>query len=244
MKNYEEIFELRGSRYDKAMREHPNARDQEFEQIISRASLKGKETVADVPAGGGYLKDYLSDDYFWLGHEPCSSFSSHSSPSDKNNALIPLPWENNTVDVVFSLAGVHHLDNKRPLFSEIFRVLKHKGRFLLSDVGEHSTVARFLDDYVGKYNSTGHSGIFLNDSTLTELSDTGWKISSIEYVDFYWKFVDLVEMEVFCNNLFDIKTTEAGQTVKAIKQYLGVKELPDGYAGMNWSLKTIVAQKN
>lgn len=243
MKNYEEVFELRGSRYDKAMREHPNARSEEFEQIISRACLKGKETVADVPAGGGYLKAYLPDNCLWLGHEPCSSFTGHANTTALNNKLLPLTWENGSVDVALSLAGVHHLEDKRPLFAEIHRVVKRKGCFVLSDVAGHSPVAHFLDDYVGKYNSTGHNGMFLHDDTLIELSETGWNINTSEQVKFYWKFVDLEEMEVFCNDLFDINKSETGQTTKAIKKYLSVKELSNGYVGMNWSLRTIVAEK-
>ncbi len=241
-KDYEEIFKLRGSRYDQAMRQHPKARHEEFEQIISRANLNATECIADVPAGGGYLKAYLPDDYQWLGHEPCSSFTSHGNISPIENQLLPLPWDDASIDVALSLAGVHHMDDKRPLFLEINRVVKPDGRFVLSDVAKDSPVAYFLDNYVGNYNSTGHNGIFLDEVTLDELTETNWIIKTNEQVNFYWKFVDLEEMETFCNCLFDITKAKKGQTIKAIEDILSVTELSRGI-GMNWSLNTIVAEK-
>ncbi len=244
MKDYAEIFELRGSRYDKAMRQHPKARDEEFKQIISRACLTSTESVADVPAGGGYLKSYLPDGCMWLGHEPCSSFTSHGNTFSEKNKLLPLPWDNENIDIAMSLAGVHHIEDKRPLFLEINRVIKPGGRFVLSDVATDSAVAYFLDDYVGKYNSTGHQGIFLDEITLKELKESNWIINTSEQVNFHWKFDDLEEMEIFCNDLFDIGRVKKGQTIKAIEDLLSVSELPDGSFGMNWSLRTIVSDKN
>ena len=243
MEDYESIFKLRGSSYDLAMRQYPNARDEEFEQLISRAGLKPGEIVADVPAGGGYLRDYLPNGCQWLGHEPCTSFTIHKTTLQENSELLPLPWGNASVDVVMSLAGVHHIIDKRPLFIDLYRVTKPGGRFVLSDVATDSPPAYFLDDYVGKYNSTGHQGIFLDDATTRELQEAKWIVQESEQVKFHWKFADLEEMERFCNQLFDIQRVEKGQTIQAIKKWLSVTRLADGSLGMNWSLRTIVSEK-
>lgn len=56
MKTYDELFETRGSAYDRAMRRYPRARDQEFRQVVERALLGEGMLVADVPAGGGRLR--------------------------------------------------------------------------------------------------------------------------------------------------------------------------------------------
>ena len=250
-KNYEELFRTRGSAYDRAMQHYPHAREQEFMQAVDRADLRPGMVVADVPAGGGYLKDYLPDGCIWRGHEPCASFiaagsalntpASHNTPVT-NSSLLPLPWPDNSVDVALSIAGVHHLEDKRSLFAELHRVVKPGGRFVLSDVAEGTAVARFLDGYVGDNNSTGHEGVFLSENTLMELQEAGWRIFSNEYVGFHWIFNDRKAMGAFCNGLFDICQRTVEETLIAIESELGVDRLPDGRLGMRWGLKTIVAQ--
>ena len=218
MKSYEEIFDSRGSRYDRAMRQFPDARRQEFEQLVMRAELRPEMVIADVPAGGGYLKPYLPQSCTWLGHEPCSSFTHHGKSTTGAGPLLPLPWPDASIDVAVSLAGVHHIKDKRPLFSELHRVVKKNGRFVLSDVATGSSVAHFLDDYVGRYNSTGHEGIFLDDHTLAELDESGWDVKSAEQVHFHWKFSGYKEMGIFCNGLFDVCKASAVDTTKAIME--------------------------
>ncbi|MEE9344351.1 MAG: methyltransferase domain-containing protein [Methylococcales bacterium] len=244
MNEYEDIFAVRGSRYDKAMRSQPKAREEEFKQIISRAYLKSGEYVADVPAGGGYLQAFLPADCEYWGHEPCKTFTVHGDIPDKENELLPLPWKNQSVDVVMSLAGLHHFEDKRPFFSETYRVLKSSGRFVISDVSTDSPQARFLDEYVGNNNSTGHKGIYLDDTTLEDLEEENWRIQKKEQVNFYWNFQSEDEMAIFCNALFDIVKADKKKTIAAINEYLSAVTFPDDSIGMQWSLMTIVSQKN
>ena len=244
IKSYDGLFAIRGSAYDRAMRSYPEARRQEFRQAIERVELAHGMAVADVPAGGGYLQRYLPSGCEWRPHEPCASFTNHhAAPDDPANAhLLPLPWPEASIDAAFSIAGVHHLEDKRPLFAELHRVVKPGGVFLLSDVATDSAVAHFLDEYVGAYNSTGHEGVFLDERTVRELQDTGWQVESCEQVDFPWVFPDLEGMAKFCHQLFDLQRSRPADTSEAITQRLGVSKLPDG-VGMNWSLMTIRARR-
>jgi SAM-dependent methyltransferase len=245
VKDYTEHFNVRGSTYDRAMHHYPRARDQEFGQLVDRAQLRGQMTVGDVPAGGGYLQDYLPEGCTWRGYEPCATFNHNapSPPSAASQPLLPLPWEDNSLDAAVSLAGVHHIDDKRPLMSEVIRTVRPGGRFVLSDVAEGTRVARFLDGFVGGHNSTGHEGVFLGDRTLAELSDTGWRIASCEQVHYHWIFEDRVAMTAFCTTLFDLRKASADMVEAAIEDILGVDILPSGETGMRWSLMTIVAEK-
>jgi len=241
--NYEDIFALRGSGYDLAMRRYPEARDEEFRQLVSRADISQSARVADIPAGGGYLRDYLPADSTWLGHEPCTSFTSHSVQVSASDHLLPLPWNDSYIDVALSLAGIHHIEDKLPLFSDIYRVTKPGGRLVVSDVAAGSAVASFLDDYVGAFNSTGHEGLYLDDRTVENISSTGWLVRSVEQVDYHWKFPGLDDMETFCNGLFDINRAKRGQTIQAINDLLSIDDLPGQTKGMRWSLMTIVADR-
>jgi SAM-dependent methyltransferase len=240
--DYKELFDERGSAYDRAMQRFPEARAAEFAQVIAAANVLPGMTVADVPAGGGYLARHLPHGCTWLGHEPCASFTNHGDPASSGPPLLPLPWPPAHVDAIISLAGLHHIENKRPLFEECGRVLKPSGLFVVSDVASGSAVANFLDGYVGAHNSTGHEGIFLDEGTITELKQTGWNIVSIQQNDFHWVFEDRAAMAAFCHNLFDIRKATIEQTLSSIEQELGVDPMPDGRIGMRWSLMTIIAR--
>lgn len=243
-KSYQEHFDQRGSSYDMAMRRHPYARQQEFAQAIETAKLETGMVVADVPAGGGYLQQFLPPGSTWLGHEPCASFTNHGAIESKGLALLPLPWRAASVDAAISLAGVHHIDDKRPLFADLFRVVKPGGRLVVSDVAAGSAVARFLDGYVGAHNSTGHEGVFLDEKTLVQLGAAGWSVQSHSMRDFLWVFPDRTAMAAFCHELFDLRTSSVADTQAAIETQLGVTDLSDGTVGMRWSLMTISACKH
>lgn len=241
--SYTDLFTFRGGEYDRAMRLNPSARDQEFIQAIEKVNLANGMKVIDVPAGGEYLRSFLPDGIIYLPHEPCDTFYRQNNDT-AYNSLLPLPFEENGGDVLFSIAGVHHLEDKTELFNEFFRVLRKKGILVLSDVREDSKVAKFLDNYVGSNNTTGHKGIFLHSQTASELKKSGFSIISDTIESFYWIFDDILSMGIFCNTLFDIKNVSSKQTVDAIMEYLGIDKFPDAKVGMRWELHTIVAQKS
>lgn len=239
--DYIKLFEKRGKTYDDAMQLYPNTRDEEFLQAIEEVVIQSGFVIADIPAGGNYLKHLLPTDSVYFPYEPCGSFDENNYQTTEN--LLPIPIDDNKIDIAFSIAGVHHLEDKTELFHDIHRIVKKGGRFILSDVQAGSSVALFLDTYVGKYNSTGHKGIFLNQNTLDELTKAGWKIEKMKSKKFHWVFDDRVSMGIFCNKLFDICDATEEQTIKEIENTLGVTIEDDTTVGMNWELLTIVAIK-
>lgn len=249
-KSYTDLFDLRGTAYDQAMQRWPHARRQEFEQLLRMANLRGGMVVADVPAGGGYLQHYLPAGCIWLGHEPCASFTDHhaSAHGAMGQDLLPLPWAEESIDLMISLAGVHHLDDKRPLFSEMHRATKQSGQLILSDVAIGSAVAHFLDDFVGRHNSTGHAGVYLDQHTAVDLQQTGWSIRSDQKISFHWVFDHRRDMADFCRGLFDIQRASDAEIWDAVDRMLGVDVMDAEGAGeekigMRWALRTIVAER-
>jgi len=242
--SYEELFGQRGSSYDRAMLTFPDAREQEFTQALAPAALRAGMVVADVPAGGGYLRRYLPDGCRWIGHEPCADFTNHrSGEAGIARPLLPLPFADAAADVAVSIAGVHHLADKRPLFRELLRITRLGGRFILSDVAAGTLTARFLDGFVGDHNSTGHKGIFLDERTLEELADAGWNVASYGLEHFHWVFANEAAMVGFCTRLFDICKADPASILRALKNGPGVDALAGGKVGLRWSLMTIVAQR-
>lgn len=247
MKNYYELFSERGSSYDRAMYFYPDARRQEFLQALSYAEIIDGMRVADIPAGGQYLQKYISAEIEYIPHEPCDTFQVNGSLSvnhqTHSNNLLPLPWGNSFLDLTISIAGIHHIEEKIKLFDEIYRVTKSQGQLIISDVAKGSNVAFFLDHYVGKFNSTGHEGIYLDGMTGDQLTSAGWIVEYSQNQDFLWVFRNREEMGDFCQQLFDIQNASKNDIVEAIEKLLGVEELVDGGIGMNWSLLTIAARK-
>jgi SAM-dependent methyltransferase len=245
MKSYADLFEERGSSYDRAMRKYPRARDEEFAQLLAPLDLAPGTRIGDVPAGGGYLRRYLPAGVIWEGHEPCASFTNHGARSDDpaNHPLLPLPWADGALDCMVSLAGVHHIEDRPALWREVARVLKPGGRFVLSDVEEGSAPARFLDGFVGDNNSTGHEGLFLHRKTPEALEASGLRVLASRSNAYHWRFGSRDELAEFTRLLFDICKATPGEVADAIESELGIEISGDGEVGMNWALRTIVCER-
>ncbi|MFN3713789.1 MAG: methyltransferase domain-containing protein [Alcanivoracaceae bacterium] len=237
--NYTDLFDLRGSSYEQAMRSFADARREEFEQLIQRTRVKAGDVVVDVPAGGGYLRNYLPPDCHWRGHEPSAGFGDPGA----SGALLPLPFADHSADIAVSLAGVHHIENKRELWQELYRVVRPGGRLVLSDVGKHSPVHTFLDGYVDANNSTGHRGHYLCQQTVSELTEAGWQVRSCETVSLLWRFPSLSAMGQFCRLLFDLHSDTLEGSIAAIQRGLGTTLLDTGETGMHWELLTLIADR-
>jgi len=232
-RGYTDLFQTRGDKYESAMQQFPHARDHEFQQAVDLINFTQVNTILDVPAGGGYLQRYLPPDCLYHAHEPCSTFG-HST-NDSANDLLPLPHQDDTIDVTFSIAGIHHIQNKSSVFTDIARVTPSQGQLILADVYKHSAVASFLDDFIGQHNSTGHDGIYIDETILDVLESAGWQVVSATRKPVYWSFNDESAMANFCRSLFDLRSISNEDIISAIDEILGINYC-DGKVNLNWEL--------
>ncbi len=242
--NYEAIFRARGEAYAAAMHRWPEARRDEFLFPVRLAGVVAGETVLDVPAGGGYLQRYLPAGSHWRGHEPCASF--FADRVELNAGLLPLPFADGSADVAISVAGVHHLADKRPLLCELHRALRPGGRLVVADAHAGSAVARFLDEFVGRYNSTGHEGIYLDERTVADVASAGLVLERVEQLRYAWWFANRDDMAAFCRQLFDMREATLPMVLEAIESRLGIVTR-EGDAGpefgMSWELRALLCRK-
>ncbi len=136
--------------------------------------------LCDFPFGGGYLENYIKPNLDLILLENSQVFLQCVPENSKakrllvKNYKIPLP--DNSCDRFVSLAGIHHVDDKAVVFSEIHRCLKVGGKFALADVSEGSGTAGFLNEFVHENSDAGHEGIFLHNGTKKELERYGYKV--------------------------------------------------------------------
>jgi ubiquinone/menaquinone biosynthesis C-methylase UbiE len=158
--NYQEIFDERGRLYHQAMESCPGYRAEEFRAVLQEAGISPGMTVVDVPSGGAYLADYLPG-VTLLGLESSLAFAELAQERTETVLLYEndtFPLASECADRVLSIAGLHHVEEKRRVFAEMRRVLSPDGRVVVADAAADSPVRRFLDEFVGAYTDTGHSG--------------------------------------------------------------------------------------
>lgn len=243
---YSDIFNARAASYHRAMRNQPCARDREFQIAVELAGLQAGQWVVDIPSGGGYLAAYLPVDCALLQIEASEVFAQLNPEGLKHATLVAsqfqLPLKPNSMDCVISIAGLHHCQDKRGIFKQLFRVLKPSGSVVLADVQSESSEAAFLDTFVHAHNSMGHQGLYLDASTAGELREAGFAIDSDQVEGFRWNFESEDVMAVFCKDMFGMDRATSERVAEGIARYQGYETI-QGVVCMNWKLRYIRANK-
>ena len=216
-KYYAEIFNHSGESYHRAMELFPYARDEEFNAALSLLELNNADKLLDVPAGGAYLKQYLSTDIDYQGFDFSNGFVSNSEIKACSETIIPI--DANSIDKVICLAAMHHVQNKKGFISELYRCLASGGLLLIGDVIENSKEAKFLNGFVDHWNSLGHDGDFINferESAL--LKELGFETQSITK-HYQWNFESETKCYEYLRLLFSLdKQPSTHELTKAVEQ--------------------------
>ncbi len=249
--SYQNIFNQRADAYHQAMLNWPDAREQEFRAILQGLDIRAGTRVLDIPAGGGYLAGYLPDNvrlhhletselFARLFDQHCHSGSCHPLSLC---SLDDLPLPDNSIDIALSLAGLHHTQDKRPLFAELYRCLCPGGTLVLADAHADSATARFLDGWVNTHNSMGHHGWYFDQQTTEQLRNSGFDDIKNENRDYHWCFDSVLQAGEYCKLMFGIDRAEAADVSEALSHELGFDRLTDGRIGLRWQLNFITAHK-
>ena len=232
-----------------AMSEFPDARNAERDMLLQLAGLMSGMTVLDIQAAGGYLSDgvfdYLDGEVELICLEPCKALNSRLSHIYR---LIEDPVESwssvdeQSVDVVLGLAGLHHSKNQLATVSEAYRVLKPGGRVVICDVVDGSDIAYWLNDYVDTHNSAGHKGMFLMPDELSRLyKEVGFHSVQETIESVPWLFESEQGAGRFFKGLFGLNASDS-DVLAAMKKRLRLKKV-DGSCAVDWMLIYGVAVK-
>ncbi len=238
--DYQTIFNLRGNSYHQAMAEYPEARDEEFFNIIRLADLQQGQTVCDAPSGGGYLQRYLPCETFEvIALETSKAFHQHCKANGKCHAILTeldnIDLPDASADCVISLAGLHHLPDRPAFFRETYRILKSGGSCCVADVTTNNQVAEFLNGFVDQFNSMGHQGNFFDSDAPTELESTGFRVVDHYLKSYHWNFQNVEDMCRYVTLLFGLDLAKPEDVLKGIERHLGF-QIVNGVCQMNWAL--------
>jgi len=244
---YADIFALRAESHDAAFTLYPEACREEVGSLLALLAPAAGERLLDVPSAGGFVSRYLNHPGVRLTavdpspalHRLCRSrvADSHLAPLDD------LPFQNASFDAVFCLAGLHHEPDPSAVLREIRRVLREGGRVGIAEVTEGSPVADFLNGFVDRHSSLGHSGRFLRPSFSRTLRGTGLRILSDRIAEYHWRFRSRSDLADCLRLMFGIDRADPSLIVAYIEDNLGLDQLPDGWLGMRWSLRQILAER-
>lgn len=240
-------FDIRGNLYGLAMKLAPDARSNDISEMKVRLEIKGTERVVDLAAGTGFFtKEFAS----WTAGEVIAVDPSAmqlkildeiceggativlgSPDSEKDMSII----ENSSVDVVSSFGGLHHVPNQRMMMEQASRILKPGGRFVASDVGNGTSLARHFDTFVAQKSLTGHTAQWLDEERLIGLAaGLPLKLEKAEMVSVVWSFASKEEMALFFKALHAYDLSEE-EVVEDLGEALGFEE-KDGQILLNWPM--------
>lgn len=246
---YKEIFTARGGDYNRAMRLCPGARETERRLLIDLLDLRPGNVVCDVPAGGGYVAEGIEA----LGRnaavvcvEPAAPFARGIAPRFPRvvSTLDRIALQDDSVDRVASLAGLHHLDSKAAFAAEAERILRPGGRIAVADVSAGSDVARFLNGSVDRLSVTGHAGEFLARGELAALlTAAGYRDVVEREQHCQWVFPDFEVLLVFFRELFGLAGRSDRDVRAAVTGDLDVDVTADAVR-VSWSLAYAAGSKS
>ncbi|HEX7708254.1 MAG TPA: methyltransferase domain-containing protein [Thermoanaerobaculia bacterium] len=241
-----EVKRRKASSYEMAMKLCPTARELEFLYPLELASPRDGEVIVDFPSGGAYLQPHLAK---ICKGATCLAVEHVSGYRDDESAILEgewsrLPFANRAVNVVLTLAAIHHVLGGRPAFyQECHRVLDEGGRLIIADVEAGTRPDRFLSEFVAKHSSEGHEAVFLTRETEEPLLEAaGFRVSDYELRKYQWSYPDRRTAIEFCRGLFRLDLATDSEIWDALDGYLGIDNHPSGVR-MNWELAMVRADK-
>ena len=242
-------FDRRGHDYNLAGEICPMAREAERAALLERARLDRAQRLVDVPAGGGYVahgvRARLAGDAEIICIEPSRRFGAglRDAFTVYHEPMHAVSLPDASVDLVLSLAGLHHLSDRQAVFDEWARILRPGGQVVVADVADATPPAEFLNGFVDRFTPGGHAGRFLGETEFTTgLTASGLEVSEDVLEQVPWRFPDIDLLGRFCWQLFSCRLTTPAEVARGLADVIGITNTDDGVQ-LNWQLQYAVATR-
>jgi len=224
--NYEKTFKNRIESYLKAVKNYPNALNNEFITALDILNLKNNEVLLNIPAGGIPLHNYINPELniTYIAYDTHIGFTQYKDTGIdiKYCSWDHIPLHSNSIDKIICLASLHHLtiSERKAVYNEFHRLLKPNGKLIIGDVIKNSNQALWLDYFVDEYNSGGHKATFFDENDSSLLEKQNFNVNTI-IKSYDWIFDDHEDVYLFCKLLFGLDLIELTDT----KLKIGVDEI-------------------
>lgn len=128
--------------------------------------------------------------------EKATAQNSNSNVTFAQADVLHLPLEDNSIDTIVMLGGIHHIPDRKSLFAEIFRVLKPEGRFVFREPLNDFIlwrVLRFVIYRISPGLDAGTERPLRKNETIPLLEDAGFS-------DIVWRPAGLFGFCIFMNS--------------------------------------------
>ena len=248
--DYKKTFEARGHDYNKAKTICLNARQAEINALLDRAVFTTGQVVMDTPAGGGVVADGVHartrGGVEIICVEPSPQFAEAISGAYRvlHHEMPAVALPDASVDVILSLAGLHHVADRAPVYAEWNRLLKPGGQLVVADVASGTPTGAFLNEFIDRFTQGGHQGVFIEENEFEDgLGEAGLMASNCRLEDVPWRFPDRETMALFCWTLFSAKKTTPDRVAESLIDYVGLANTEGGGIQINWQLRYATATK-
>lgn len=184
---------------------HKDGKD--LQQMLAMATFSGDEVVLDIATGGGhtanafapFVKKVIAADItpeMLAAAEKFIKGNGHKNVEFKIGDAENLPFSDQSFDMVTCRIAPHHFPNVNQFVSEVYRVLKPNGQFLLDDnvVPEDDELDHFYNT-VEKKRDYSHFRAWKKTEWIRMLEMSGFEI------DEWHRFVKTFQFETWCNNM-------------------------------------------
>ncbi len=179
----------------------------DLRKLVEIARATGKEEVLDVATGGGHTANALAPfvqkvtamdltPKMLLAAEKFISGNGHSNVVFVEGDAEKMPFQNETFDIVSCRIAPHHFPNIEHFISEVYRVLKQGGQFLLDDnVAPENDEFDLFYNHIEKTRDYSHYRAWKKTEWLQML-----ELSGFETQEFY-RFEKRFEFESWCHRM-------------------------------------------
>ena len=179
----------------------------DLQKLIGMASISGKEELLDIATGGGHTANAFASRVHRVtaldltkemlaAAEKFIKGNGHQNVEFVVGDAEKLPFAEKTFDIVTCRIAPHHFPNIRAFLSEVNRVLKDNGQFLLDDnvVPEANDFDEFYNT-IEKIRDYSHFRAWKKSEWMQMLEENGFEVGC------WHRFEKVFSFEPWCNRM-------------------------------------------
>ncbi|MCD9853344.1 methyltransferase domain-containing protein [Epilithonimonas sp. JDS] len=177
-----EKYNLIGENYNQTRKADPFL----TERIFHLLNLKNDDKILDIGCGTGNYTIALSEKGLdFIGIEPSEKMLNEAKSKSENVNWVlgnaeHLPFENKSFDSAIATLTIHHWKNLENGFSEVFRILKNEGQFLIFTSTSEQMKNYWLNHYFPEMMKKSIAQMPSFETIKNNLQNTGFEIKNIE----------------------------------------------------------------